>query len=192
MNLALAFDPAPLAGLEPTDEAQLDDEDLDEDLDEDDAGELRDGGGGGPRLLGPVRLHIVESELEAKPPQPQRLDELILQQLASGAKTEEALLELAPASVLARLRKRGAIRPLDATSGGARRWRLAAPTKGYMVPTASTRRDDCTRYAECLYVAAKRNGEWGCPRDCEHFVPVSRDQRIAEATIERVSRMGAP
>ncbi len=110
--------------------------------------------------------------------------------LARLPDSQPAPKQPAPKATGRQTRRRGELR--DAVLAALPSSTTEAPTKGYMVPTASTRRDDCTRYAECLYVAAKRNGEWGCPRDCEHFVPVSRDQRIAEATIERVSRMGAP
>lgn len=184
MNLAASFAPAveqhPLQGLEPTDEPQLDlDDDCDDDL-EHRSEPVGDDRPSGPRILGPVRrLPVVEQDDAPEPP-PGRDEEQVA---LAALRTEVSLSET-------ELAKRGAIRALSVPGVrhyGEPRWRLPEPRQGWMRPGRGDRRDDCARYSDCLHLAAtsSREAHASCPKACSHFVAVSREQRIAEASFQR-------
>lgn len=165
-------------------------------IDEEDLREAPEPEPSGPRLLGPVRrLHLVEEAPRPAEEQATPEEALLRAVGAAGSMSEAGLTALgANRAGIRELVARGLLRELDLPAGG-KRWRLAAPRRGWMRLADGDRREDCVRYADCLHVAATappprsryRHGDpaASCPPACAHYAAIPREQRLAEATVRR-------
>jgi hypothetical protein len=189
VNLALAiapaFDPTPLAELEPTDEAQLDEDDLEDDDCNERPAPVEDERPSGPRLLGPVRAREPEPTpvLEEEEPEPdlgprrrqskayQPVD-VPAEVLVRGNDGDRILSLLRNGGPQSRASLFGQLRPelqpkLDVTLARLERDGRVARTGnrwtatrrpapvGYMELARGDRRDDCRRYSDCLEAVAR-------------------------------------
>jgi hypothetical protein len=189
VNLALAiapaFDPAPLEGLDPTDEVHVD-EDLDEDELEHDR-PVEDERPSGPRLLGPVRAREPEPPVEVDDEEPEHDPiprrrwreskayqpvDVPAEMLVRGNAGDRVLSLLRNGGPQSRASLFGQLRPdlqpkLDVTlarlerdgrvARAGNRWAATRRPApvGYMQIGCGDRRDDCQRYSDCLEAIAR-------------------------------------